>query len=322
MEGRLFLPGAPGVCKPGRHCRGAAAGPSLQQGKKEDRMPLKDILVEIDEARGHADRLALATELARVNEAHLIGLFAVEPVSALSLTLPGGADFVAADAVQQLEREHRVARLGVAARLRAKFEETVNRAGISGEWRIADSDAVEALWLHAHYADLAIVGQTDPEQRPRRGGVAEAVLLGSGRPVLVVPFIGAKPEFRRVLIAWNASREAARAVNDALPLLAQAEQVTVLSINPERGIAGEGDLPAADIALHLARHGVKAEASHTASDPEEIGIGDVILSSAADFGVDLIVMGGYGHSRVREFVLGGATRTILHHMTVPVLLSH
>ena len=123
-----------------------------------------------------------------------------------------------------------------------------------------------------------------------------------------------------VLVAWNATREAARAVNDAMPILQKAEKVTVLSVNPPSEEAGGPAWPAADIALHLARHGVTAEASSTVS--LEIDVGNAILSRAADFGSDLIVMGGYGHSRQREFILGGVTRTLLQHMTVPVIMAH
>ena len=283
-------------------------------------MGLKDILVHLDETRGEAARLSLAVELARRAEAHLAGLFAVEPISFSALAAPGGPDFAAAEAFQKIQEQHRQARLKVGARLAARFKDEADRAGISSEWRIVEGESATAATLHARYADLAIVGQGDPENPAAAGGVAQAVLLGSGRPVLVVPFIGAAAIGTRVLVAWNATREAARAVNDALPLIAEAERVTVLSINPAGGIEGDGDVPAADIAHHLARHGVKAEAAYTQS--EDIGVGDVILSRAADFGADLIVMGGYGHSRTREFVLGGATRTLLQHMTVPVLLSH
>jgi nucleotide-binding universal stress UspA family protein len=285
-------------------------------------MALKDILVHVDEARGYQDRMALAAELARAHAGHLAGVFAIEPISFSALGASGGQDFAAVEAFQQIEQEHRAARLKVAARLEALFQSTLDRVGASGEWRVVEEHAAAAATLHAHYVDLAVVGQSDPENPALGSGIPEAVLLGSGRPVLVVPFIGAKAVGKRVLVAWNAEREAARAVNDALPLMAEAEQVTVLSINPERGIGGEGDLPAADIALHLARHGVKAEAAYTHADPEDVSVGDVILSRAADLGADLIVMGGYGHSRAREFVLGGATRTLLRHMTVPVLLSH
>ncbi|HXZ00247.1 MAG TPA: universal stress protein [Stellaceae bacterium] len=283
-------------------------------------MALKDILVQVDEKRGHDSRLALAAMLASRNDAHLVGLFVVEPVSFSALTTPGGSDFAAAAAFQAIEQEHRAACLKRGERLAALFRDTADRAGVNSEWRIAEDDIATATALHARYADLAVLGQADPDNPPLGIGVPETVLLGSGRPVLVVPFIGAKNMGQRVLVAWNATREAARAVNDALPLLAQAEKVTVLSVNPARGIGGEGDLPAADIALHLARHGVKAEAAYTVA--EEVDVGDIILSRAADLGADLIVMGGYGHSRALEFVLGGATRTLLRHMTVPVLLSH
>ena len=116
------------------------------------------------------------------------------------------------------------------------------------------------------------------------------------------------------------SRESARAANDALPILAGAEKVRVLAIDPKDGVGGHGDVPGADIALHLARHGVAAEASHTISTG--IGHGETLLSYAADIGADLIVAGGYGHSRARETVFGGVTRTLLRSMTVPVFLSH
>ena len=145
--------------------------------------------------------------------------------------------------------------------------------------------------------------------------------MTSGRPVLAVPYAGDFPVVgERVLVAWNASREAARAVNDALPLLAQAKMVTVLAVNPRFGIRGHGDVPAADIALHLARHGVKAEAAHTASG--DIADSQALLSYAADISADLIVAGAYGHSRAREVIFGGMTRTLLREMTVPVLFSH
>ncbi|HZB90176.1 MAG TPA: universal stress protein, partial [Stellaceae bacterium] len=123
-----------------------------------------------------------------------------------------------------------------------------------------------------------------------------------------------------VLIGWKSGREAARAVNDALPLLQQARSVTVLAINPEDGIGGDGDVPAADIALHLARHGVKAAAAHTVA--KEIDEGDALLNYADDISADLIVAGAYGHSRLSELVFGGVSRTLLTTMTVPVLLSH
>jgi len=177
--------------------------------------------------------------------------------------------------------------------------------------------------LHARYADLAILGQHDPDDATVSSATEApaTALLSSGRPVLVIPYIGAVPTLgQTVLVGWKSGREAARAVNDALPLLRQAQSVTVLAINPEEGIGGDGDVPAADIALHLARHGVKAAAAHTVA--KEVPEGDVLLNHADEIGADLIVAGGYGHTRLREFAFGGVTRTLLTTMTVPVFLSH
>ena len=284
-------------------------------------MGLKDLLVHVDGARGHEARLRIAAELARRNEAHLSGLFVIEPVNLAGFFSPGGADIAQAEILQAIQEQHESARRALGEHLAAAFRARVNDAGVLGEWRLAHGDPGERVTLHARYADLVILGQNDPDAPSLGSAVPEAVLLGSGRPVLVVPYIGAdRPIGHRVLLAWNGSREAARAANDAVPLVAPDGKLIVLAINPARGIAGDGDLPAADMAHHLARHGITAEAAHTAAD--DVAVGDLILSRAADMGADLIVMGGYGHSRAREFVLGGATRTLLGHMTVPVLLSH
>jgi nucleotide-binding universal stress UspA family protein len=284
-------------------------------------MGLKDLLVHVDGTRGHEARLEIATELARRHEAHLSGLFVIEPVSVAGFFSPGGADFAQAEILQTIQEQHERSRRALGERLAAAFRARLDNAGVLGEWRLARGDPGERVSLHARYADLAILGQSDPDAPSLGSAVPEAVLLGSGRPVLVVPYVGAdRPVGHRVLVTWNGSREAARAVNDALPLIAPRGRVTVLAINPARGIGGDGDLPAADVAHHLARHGIAAEAAHTAA--ADITVGDLILSRAADMGADLIIMGGYGHSRAREFVLGGATRAVLGHMTVPVLLSH
>jgi nucleotide-binding universal stress UspA family protein len=189
---------------------------------------------------------------------------------------------------------------------------------------VVEGDTVGLVALHARYADLTLLGQPNSDEA-FKGASADAVLvnvmLSSGRPVLAVPYAGKFEQVgERVLVAWNASRESTRAVNDALPLLRDAKSVTVLAVNPKRGIEGHGEVPAADICLHLARHGVKAEAAHTIA--KDISEGDALLSYAADLGTDLIVCGGYGHSRAREMVFGGVTRTLLQEMTVPMLLSH
>ena len=123
-----------------------------------------------------------------------------------------------------------------------------------------------------------------------------------------------------MLVAWNASRAATRAINDAMPLLAGAETVTVLCVDPDEDSRAHGEVPGMDIAAHLARHGVKASVESTVSGG--IGVGNALLSRASDIGADLLVMGAYGHTRVRELLLGGATRTILKSMTLPVLMAH
>jgi nucleotide-binding universal stress UspA family protein len=123
-----------------------------------------------------------------------------------------------------------------------------------------------------------------------------------------------------VVVGWDASREAARAVRDALPLLTQAKVVEVVSVNPRPADLGHGDVPGADIALYLARHGVNVEVQRI--ETRELDVGNALLSHVASEAADLLVMGGYGHARLREIMLGGATRTILHDMTVPVLMSH
>lgn len=176
------------------------------------------------------------------------------------------------------------------------------------------------LILNARHTDLVILGQSKTPALLDRH-VADHVALGCGRPVLVVPYIGAGSTLgERVFIAWNGRREAVRAIHDALPLLERAKHVTVMAINPRAGAEEHGDVPCADICLHLARHGVEAEAAEVESG--DVGVGDMLLSRAADASADLIVMGAYGHSRIRELMLGGVTKHLLEHMTVPVLMSH
>lgn len=285
-------------------------------------MSFKDIVVTLEAGTAGERRLGYAAELARAHDAHLVGLFIVEPLDLSGYFSPAVSGFIAVDAIEALEQRHREAADAVAKKVETSFRDACTRAGIAHEWRLVEGDPAEMAVLHARYADLTVTGQIDPEQPPPggRARLPEQLLLASGRPTLVVPYAGRYDSVgRRVLIAWGRTREAARAVNDAMPILQRASHVTVLSINPQRG-DGANDLPGADISLHLARHSVKAEASYTVA--EDIDVGNVLLSRAADLGIDLIVMGGYGHSRTRELILGGATREILRHMTVPVLMSH
>ena len=146
-------------------------------------------------------------------------------------------------------------------------------------------------------------------------------MLGCGRPVVIVPYSGRFDSIgKRALIAWTETRESVRAVGDAMPLLRGAEQVTVLRIGPAHEIGDDQSRLTRNLVHHLQRHDIPAKTSYIASG--QIGTSDLILSHAADIGCDLLVMGGYGHSRTRELVLGGVTHDVLQHMTMPVLMSH
>lgn len=278
-------------------------------------MTLKDLLVHVDDSKANAGRVDAAVRLAAAHDAHLTGLYVAPDPNVMPLYtethIPG-----------EILEEQRTAAIERAGQAKKAFEDAAGRAALSSEWRFVEGDPTRTLSLHARYVDLLVIGQaSSTDYQSLSQGVVEQVLLDVGRPVLVIPYIGAADTLgERVLVAWNASREAMRAVHDAMPLLERAAAVSVLSVNPARGPGGDGDVPGADISLHLARHGVKAEAGHTEAD--NVAVGEVLLSRAADLGVDLIVMGAYGHSRYRELVLGGATRQILESMTVPVLMSH
>ncbi|MBI3447199.1 MAG: universal stress protein [Magnetospirillum sp.] len=197
------------------------------------------------------------------------------------------------------------------ARLVGVGEGVTSPEGLA-EWRPVKG--LRPLALHARYADLTIMGQT-PFGAPDH---VTDLLMNVGRPLLVVPLHGSFPVVgQRVLVAWNASREATRAVFDALALLKKASLVTVMTMDAD---VDEGRVAGADISLALARHGVAVEIVH--STLGDLDAGNALLSRASDCGADLLVMGAFGHSPLREKVLGGATRHILGHMTVPVLLSH
>jgi nucleotide-binding universal stress UspA family protein len=278
-------------------------------------MALKDLLVHIDQGP-HADaRLETALALSAAHDAHLIGVHAVShPRIPNYIRLQIGEDVLRAQAAYAAE---------AAARAEAMFHERTSRAGVRAEWRATAGEPLAALTLNGRYVDLAIVGQRDPsgEDASDDPTVPDQLILSLGRPVLVVPYSGSFTAVgKTVLVAWDASRLATRAVNDALPLLVAAKRVSVLAVNPRGGEEGEGQIPSADICLHLARHGVNAEAEHLYAD--DIDVGDVLIGRAADIGADLIISGAYGHARWRELVLGGVTRHLLRHMPLPVLMTH
>ncbi|MCZ8150357.1 MAG: universal stress protein [Roseomonas sp.] len=278
-------------------------------------MTIRDILVHLDAAPAAVARLDLAAALARRHGARLTGLAVIDIVLP-PIAAPDGGGAALGPLLDAMRRDALVEAEGI----RTHFEETLSRLGVAGEWRVAEGLTAELVARHGRTADLVVLGQPDPESGASNAtAVFEGALFSSGRPVLVVPYAGRFTQVgRRALIAWNGRREAARAVHDALPLLAGAEHAVVLAVGPEPTEAE--DDPSAEILRHLARHDLSVSAAReTATD---LDIADILLNRAAESGADLLVMGAYGHSRLREFILGGATRSILRQMTLPVLMAH
>lgn len=278
-------------------------------------MSYKTILVHSDVDKAAPARVALAADLARRFDANLIGLFARPPFQ-----LPAFSDgsFSVVPFIEAYEKN--VQRDRAAAR--AGFDKVVDAKRQPAEWRNADGELDRALARTARCTDLVVVSQADrTEPLPIPANLPEAVAMTSGRPVLVLPHIGAaKPPGKTVMLCWNASRESARAAADALPFLRAADRVVLLSIGAKNGRHDNSDHSATDAAAWLARHGMSVTVQRDAAADSDAG--NIILSRAADCAADLVVMGVYGHSRTREFVLGGASRTVLASMTVPVLMSH
>ncbi len=278
-------------------------------------MAYKTILVHCDAAKNVAHRLGVAAELAQAHGAHLVGFHARPPFET-PVFFDGG--FPMDDFFKSYEASVK-ADMATAS---AAFDKAVKGKHLSTEWRVVDGFPDSELAVQARYADLLVLGQTDPESTlPTPTDLPEAVALSSGRPVLVVPHIGVtQAPGKTVLLCWNASRESARAATDALPFLKAAAKVIVLVIDAKSSPSGHGAEPGADAATWLARHGVKVTVQRDVAADSDVGA--TILSRAADLNADLIVMGLYGHSRMREMVLGGASRTLLGSMTVPVFMAH
>ena len=275
---------------------------------------IKDLVVNltVGAERDHAAQFAVS--IAEAFEAHIAGIaFSYDPV-----ITPTVMDGLSAAWVDTQRAENRAA----AQTAIDRFEAAVKREGLSAEHRLIETSIGGAASMFGRIArrfDLAVVGQMDPERMMPDDLLIESALFESGRPVVVVPYIqkdGLKLD--RVLACWDGGRAAARAIADALPFLERGKVVEVVVVGSGGGKTDE--LPGADLGEHLARHGFKVEVKRLVA--ADVDVTNTILSYAADCAADFIVMGGYGHSRLREFVLGGATRGILQSMTVPVLMSH
>jgi len=275
---------------------------------------IKDIVVNLSVGEKPVPACAYAVSLAAAFNAHLAGIaFLYDPIVPIS-----GAGYIPADVIDAQERENEQATRSALN----QFNTACARAGVSAEpltLTASYGGVGEQFGRIARRFDVAIVGQAEPETSAVEEIIAESALFESGRPVIVVPYIQKAPfKLDNVMVCWDGSRSAARAIADAMPLLAKSGRVEVVIVTNERG--KQDEIEGADIGAHLARHGLNVEIKRTALG--DIDVADVLLSHAADSGSDLIVMGGYGHSRLREFVLGGVTRSILRSMTAPVLMAH
>jgi nucleotide-binding universal stress UspA family protein len=285
-------------------------------------MGLRDLVVLLDGSARDETKLAVAVELARRNDAHLTGLCPLEMLlpADMSFALGGYPDLWALpEFARQIESQAKAK----AAVIEAGFRELLRREAITGDWALETGPLISAVTRRALAADLIIVGQADPENPlpPVARTLVEDVLMTAGRPLLIIPYAG---QFATIgtnaLVGWTPTRESARAVHDALPVLATGAKVLVLTVETTRG--GEIEpLPTADIAEHLARHALDVSAARTVVS-DGLSPADALLDYASDIQADLLVVGGYGHSRTREMIMGGVTRDLLHHMTVPVLMSH
>lgn len=274
-------------------------------------MGFKNILLHLTEDPRNDVRSKLAVKLAADHDSHLTALFVINPPEVPVYVMA----YIPADVIERQLGQSQAA----AARAREALEALCRRQGVALDWCQVEGDSRDLMVEHSRYADLVIVGQpgVGDENVSGTADLPEQTVMGAGRPVLTVPYAGRFPTVgERVLVAWNGSREATRAVYDAMPLLKRAKGVTVFIVNPDN----DHHIPGTGICTQLARHGVKAEAYSTVA--HDIAVGDALLSALSDRSIDLLVMGAYGHSRLRELALGGATRSLLQQMTVPVLLSH
>lgn len=276
---------------------------------------LKQVLVHLDPSIGAAQRLALARQIAGQHGAAVTALYATTPVFVGLPYSPELAPTMAASLIE-IDNERR-------ARTRKMFEESLLAPGVPANWsETPDLPVIGAFAQQALHADLIVLGQRDPTDVLTAGGLAdfpEQVMLASGRLALVVPYVGCPPRVgETVVIAWKETREAARAVAAAMPILQRAREVHVACWGQEELPEVQGARLGLDGYLRL--HGIEPTWHREGAAPDNLG--EMLLSRIFDLGADLLVMGCYGHSRAREWILGGTSRSVLASMTVPVLMAH
>jgi len=287
-------------------------------------MGLRDLLVYVDQTEGSLTRLRLAIDLAARHESRLTALYVREWSPAQSERRRAAElGLATADELDRLNRHIEDSIDRAAEDLRSALETLGHKHGLATEWRCVDGTASVVVAQHARYHDLCILGRDAAvDDRAIDYSFAEELLFVTGRPVLFVPFGGSLNTLgRHIAIAWNSSRPAARAVNDALPLIERSERATVLAINPAAFIDRRGALPAENIVEHLRRHGATTELIQL--EPISSGsIADALQAEARNLGADLLVAGAFGHARLWEKLLGGVTRDLLDRMSLPIFMSH
>jgi nucleotide-binding universal stress UspA family protein len=284
---------------------------------------LRDLVVLLDGSPRDAAKLTVAVALARRNNAHLTGFCALELLlpKDMSFALGGYPDLWALPEFARQVEDQGMAKATV---IETNFRDVLRREGMNGDWQFETGPVIPAVTSRAQAADLLVVGQVDPENPlpPVARTLVQDVLMTSGRPLLIVPYAG---QFETIgtntLVGWTHTRESARAVHDALAVIQPGTKVTVLAVESAGSVSDTASLPTADIAEHLARHGLEVAGARTVLSGG-LSVADALLDHASDMGADLLVIGGYGHSRTREMIMGGVTRGLLQHMTVPVLMSH
>jgi nucleotide-binding universal stress UspA family protein len=280
---------------------------------------IKNLVVNLSVSanQGHAAE-DFAISMAGALGAHLTGIAFIYDTH-VPVTYPQlGYGEAPAELIDALKREQ----TDLAKQASDRFTKATSLAGVSADartLRTSFAGSVDRFGQIARRFDLAVVGQVEPGTNAYEKNIVEGALFSSGRPMIIVPYVHEAP-FRvdRVMVCWDGGVAAARAVGDAMPLLARAGRIELVTVAGERGKQVEVD--DADIAQHLARHGLTADAGRLAKDHADVA--DTLLSHAVDSGVDFIVMGGHGHSRVREFFLGSVTDVVLRAVKVPVLMAH
>ncbi len=279
-------------------------------------MSYKTILVHLDRKDILKNRVRIAANLAKANDGHLLGIATIGIAATQSSYFYSPQDLAFAEHMKYLRYK--------AGQFVEEFKEEVKITGLEAyEGRVVGGDASSGISLLGRVSDLIVIGRTNLDDASGASvtpDFPEFVMMNSGRPVLIIP-----PDYpketvgSKIMICWNASRESIRAVADALPLLAQAELVQIIMFNVNDEVDMDATAAGSDIAVYLKRHGVKVE---VLPPQQSRDIGKSLLVLAEEQEIDLLVMGGYGHTRFREFLLGGVTRTVLESSKVPVLMSH